>query len=78
MELIIIGLIVGILCGIVPAVVGAVKQRIGLAIGGFFACAVSGVILGLLLAVPVMALFLYFIMKGSKKDGEEVYSKGTE
>ena len=64
-EFIIIGALVGIAVGMIPAISGAVKGKIELAIGGFFACAVSGAILGLLLAVPVCAVFTYLIFKNS-------------
>ena len=42
-------LLAGILIGAIPAICGAVKQKIGLAIGGFFACLVSAYILGMIL-----------------------------
>jgi len=64
-EVVIVGLLVGIAVGMIPAISGAVKGKIGLAIGGFFACAVSGVIFGLLLAVPVCAVFMFLIFKNS-------------
>ena len=38
-------LLVGALIGAIPAICGAIKHKIGLAIGGFFACLVSGLIL---------------------------------
>jgi hypothetical protein len=60
-----VGLLVGIGIGIIPAVCGGVKQKIRHGIVGFFACAVSGAILGLLLAVPCCAVFMFFIFKGS-------------
>lgn len=56
-------LLAGIFTGIIPAICGAIKGKIGLAIGGFFACVVSAFILGLLLAVPVCAVFLWLIFK---------------
>lgn len=59
-------LLAGILIGAIPAICGAVKQKIGLAIGGFFACLVSAYILGMILAIPVCAVFLFLIFK--KKD----------
>ena len=37
-------LVAGALIGAIPAICGAVKQKMGLAIGGFFACLVSGLI----------------------------------
>ncbi len=60
-------LAMGAIIGAIPAIAGAVKQKIGLAIGGFFACVVASFILGAILAVPVCAVFLFFIFKKSKK-----------
>lgn len=56
-----IGLAVGAICGLVPLVYGLVRGRTGLAIGGFVACLVGGVALGLLLAVPLAGLFAYLV-----------------
>ena len=64
-DFVIIGLLVGIAMGIIPAIAGAIKGKIGLAIGDFFACAVSGAILGLLGSVPVCAVFMFLIFKNS-------------
>ncbi len=60
-------LISGAIVGAVPAICGAVKQKIGLAVGGFFACLVASFLLGLLLSVPVCAVFLFLIFKKNKK-----------
>jgi len=59
-------IIVGALVGAIPAIAGAIKGKIGLAIGGFFACLVSSLILGLILSVPVCALFMFLIFKDAK------------
>ena len=64
-DMIMIGLLAGILVGIIPVVFGASKGKLGLGIGGFFSCAISGVILGLLLAVPVCGFFVWYIAKNS-------------
>lgn len=56
-------LIIGALIGAIPAICGAIRQKPGLAIGGFFACLASGVLLGMILAVPVCAVFLFLIFK---------------
>jgi hypothetical protein len=47
-----------------PLLVGLSKNKPGLAAGGMIACAVSGLILGLILAVPVALLFLFIILAG--------------
>jgi len=64
-EFMMIGALGGMAVGMIPAISGAVKGKIGLAVGGFFACVVSGAILGLLLAVPVCAVFMFLIFKNS-------------
>lgn len=57
------GVLIGGLVGIAPVIVGALKHKLGLGIGGFFVCILSGVMLGLLLAVPVCGIFIYLIVK---------------
>ena len=61
----------GALVGAVPAICGAIKHKIGLAIGGFFACLISSFLLGLILSVPVCAVFLFLIFKKPKQNDEE-------
>ncbi len=56
----------GAAVGAVPAICGAIKQKIGLAIGGFFACIVASFLLGLILSVPTCAVFLFLIFKKPK------------
>ena len=58
----------GAIVGAVPAVCGAVKGKIGLGIGGFFACVVSSFVLGLFLSIPCCALFLFLIFKKDNKN----------
>ena len=60
-------LLVGGITGAVPAICGAVKGKIGLGIGGFFACLAAGLLLGLILAIPMCALFVFLIFKKDKK-----------
>lgn len=60
-------LFAGIITGAIPAILGAIKNKIGLAIGGFFACLVSAILLGLILAIPVCALFIWLILRNPKK-----------
>lgn len=62
-ELLMIALVMGAVIGAIPAISGAVKGKIGLAIGGFFACVGANLVLGLLLSVPVCALFMFLIFK---------------
>lgn len=56
----------GAIIGAIPAVCGAVKQKIGLAIGGFFACLFASILLGMILSVPTCALFLFLIFRKPK------------
>ena len=63
MDAIMGALITGLVIGAVPAICGAIKQKLGLAIGGFFARVASALLLGMLLAIPVCALFLFLIFK---------------
>ena len=63
----IIGSIIsGAAVGAVPAICGAIKHRLGLAIGGFFACLVASLLLGLILSVPTCAVFLFLIFNKTK------------
>ena len=56
----------GAAVGSVPAICGAIKHKLGLAIGGFFACLAASLLLGLILSVPTCAVFLFLIFKNSK------------
>ena len=53
----------GAAIGAIPAICGAIKGKIKLAILGFFACLVSSFILGMILSLPVCAVFLWLIYK---------------
>lgn len=67
MDSVIIGaLIAGAIIGAIPAICGAIKGKIQLAIIGFVACLVSALILGMILAIPVCAVFLWLIFKKRK------------
>ena len=65
-------LLSGAVVGAVPAICGAIKHKLGLAIGGFFACLVSSVLLGLILSVPVCAVFVFLIFKKTNTSGENI------
>lgn len=68
----IIGSIIsGAVVGAIPAVCGAIKHKIGLAIAGFISCLVASFLLGLILSVPVCAVFLFFIFKKPKANKDE-------
>lgn len=57
------GLMAGLILGAIPAIAGGIKGKLGLGLGGLAACVVSGLLLGMLLAIPVCVVFLYFIFK---------------
>lgn len=60
-------LMMGALVGAIPAICGAVKGKIKLALLGFLACLVSNLILGMVLSIPVCAVFLWLIFKKKKE-----------
>jgi len=67
MESVLFGaLLIGILSGCVPLIYGLNKNQLALALGGFFACIISGFVLGALLAFPMAGLFFFFIRNNSK------------
>lgn len=85
MDAYILGVIIGAifsgaLVGAVPAICGAIKHKIGLAIGGFFACLVAGLILGLILSIPTCAVFMFLIFRKPKVNNknEEAEDTSTE
>ena len=62
-SVVVAALITGAIIGAIPAICGAVKGKISLAIIGFFACLISALVLGMILAIPVCAVFLFLIFK---------------
>jgi len=60
-DAILIGLIVGVVCGLAPLVSGFLTGRVGLGVAGLVVTAISGMLLGLLLAVPVAIVFTLVI-----------------
>ena len=75
----IVGSIVsGAIVGAIPMVCGIKKKKLGLAIGGFFACLVASFLLGLILSVPVCAVFLIFILKKDKTAENTVVETVTD
>ena len=66
----IFGLLAGLLVGLVPLITGMKKNQPALAVGGFFACIITGAILGLILAVPTACLFWWLVKKSPNKSGD--------
>ncbi len=67
-----VALLVGILCGMVPLFVSVFKNQIIYGLLGFLTCVISGVILGLLLGLPVAALFTWLIIYKAKGPSNQV------
>ena len=65
-------LVAGALLGLIPLILGRKKGKNGLAIGGFAACVVSGLLLGAVLAVPVCIVFVVLILVLKDKNTDTV------
>jgi uncharacterized membrane protein len=61
------GVLVGLICGMIPLFFSTGKDRLKLGFGGLLACVAGGFVLGLLLAIPVAALFLWLIFRRSEE-----------
>lgn len=61
----IVSVALSVLVGFVPLVFGFVRQQRKYAFLGFILTIVGGVFLGLLLAIPVAAIFSYLIYRSS-------------
>jgi Zn-dependent protease with chaperone function len=59
--------VAGAICGLVPLVYGLARGETGLGLAGFAACLIAGVVLGVLLAVPLAALFAWLIWRHSRE-----------
>ena len=64
-ALLVAGLIAGLVCGLVPLVYGLMRDRGRLALLGLGASALAGLVLGLILAVPVAAIFAFLIYRST-------------
>jgi predicted lipid-binding transport protein (Tim44 family) len=72
------GLVAGALCGLLPLLLGMKKQRRGLALASWISCVLSGLILGLLLAVPVASVFTVVILCLKKPEQQNAVRKFAE
>ena len=54
---------VGLVLGLVPLVSGIVKRNVKFGVLGFICAALGGAILGVILSVPVSALFTWMIFR---------------
>ncbi len=68
-TLLVAGLIAGIICGLVPLIYGLMRDRRQLALLGFGASALAGLVLGLILAIPVAGIFVFLIYRSTRERG---------
>ena len=68
-TLLLAGLIAGVICGLVPLIYGLMRDRRQLALLGFGASALAGLVLGLILAIPVAGIFVYLIYRSTRQRG---------
>ncbi len=68
-TLLVAGLIAGIICGLIPLIYGLMRDRRQLALLGFGASAVAGLVLGLILAIPVAGIFVFLIYRSTHERG---------
>lgn len=57
----VIGSIIGLILGGIILGISVKNNKTSIGVGGFFACVISGAILGLLAAVPVFIIFCFAI-----------------
>ena len=70
MQWIMIGGALGLVFGLVPLITGIIKKNIQFGIYGLLGSIAGGAVLGLLLAVPIAAVFTWLIVRGPKKPVE--------
>lgn len=56
-------LIMGMMIGSVTAICGVVKGKTLYGVLGFFSCVIAALVLGIILVLPVSAVFLWLIFK---------------
>ncbi|CAG0929585.1 Vitamin K epoxide reductase [Thermoflexales bacterium] len=74
-ESLIDGFLVGLICGIIPLYFSTGKNRLGLGFGAVLACIVSGLLLGLPLAILVAGVFLWLLFRQSEPVLPEVQAR---
>jgi uncharacterized membrane protein len=70
MQWILVGGTLGLVVGFVPLITGFVKKNLKFGILGFLASIIGGLILGLLLAIPIAAVFTWLILRGRREPVE--------
>lgn len=68
---------VGFLLGLIPLVLGFIKKERSYAAFGFLGSIVGGLILGLLLSVPVAAIFTWLILRKAKTKSSTAVSSDS-
>jgi uncharacterized membrane protein len=57
------GFLAGLICGVIPLFFSTGKDRVKLGFAAVAACALGGLLLGFLLAIPLAAIFLWLIFR---------------
>ena len=65
MQIILASALVGLVAGLVPLAVGVAKKNIKYGVIGLVGSIVGGAALGLILAVPVAAIFTWLIIRSN-------------
>jgi uncharacterized membrane protein len=71
-------LLAGLICGLIPLYFSTGKNRLRLGFGGLLACVASGLLLGLLLAIPVGVLFLWLIFRQTRPVPFQVQARNRQ
>lgn len=56
----------GLLFGLVPLILGFIKKERSYAVFGFLGSVIGGAILGILLSIPIAAIFTWLILRRPK------------
>ena len=72
LEYMVFGIAVGILVGLWPLIKGVKADQVPLALGGFFASALAGAVLGLILCIPIAWVFVWSIRKRSQPEQDSL------
>lgn len=71
-QWILVGGAFGLVIGLVPLVTGFIKKNLKYGFFGFVGSLIGGALLGLLLAIPVAAIFTWLILRRPKAPSEVV------
>lgn len=65
-DLVVFGAILGYILGFIPLIFGIVRHKVGLGILGLVSSIVAGSIASFILALPMVALFVWLITRDAK------------